>query len=129
MKTTDYPCTLQLLDGGRAVILPDVIVVYNFVRDDDGILGQLFSANPGKPSVFLSTVWQEEVFGQAANTNRSFVFHRSFVDQAEADPQMPAQWLSAGHLMPALPGNISVTATATGFEVATLNGQYHLTFP
>lgn len=129
MKTTDYPQTLPLLDGGRAVILPDVIVVYNFVRDDDGVLGQLFSANPGKPGVFLNVAWRPEVFAQAANTNRSFVFHRSFVDPASADPQLPAQWLSEGHIMPELPGNISIIATPTGFEVDSLDEVYHLAFP
>lgn len=111
---------IPLSSGAQAEVLPSSIVVFNFASDDDGKLAQLVSANPGMPVAFLATRFNREVFSQAEGRNRTFVFNSKFVDPADVDPVYPAQFLGEGDMLPALPGNLTVTATDRGFRVDTL---------
>lgn len=111
---------IKLPGGGSIKLFPSGIVVYNFASDDDGRLSQTLSAHPGMPVVFLSTEFNRNVFSQAENRNRAFIFSRQAVDPATVDPVYPAQWVSDGDFIPALPGNLCVTATLTGFKVDTV---------
>lgn len=106
---------------GRAVIFPSAILVFNFDGDDEGKLSQIVSAHPGMPVIFLATKFHREVFSQAEGRNRSFIFATKYVNRDDVDPVYPAQWLSEGDVLPALPGNVSVTATDRGFRVDTID--------
>lgn len=113
--------SIALDNGGRAVIFPSGLVVFNFADDDDGKLSQIVSSNPGMPVVFLSTKFNRDVFSQAEGRNRSFVLSSKYIDREDVDPTYPAQWLAEGDTIPDLPGNVSVTATDRGFRVEALD--------
>lgn len=113
--------SINLDNGGRAVIFPSGLVVFNFADDDDGKLSQIVSSNPGMPVVFLSTRFNRDVFSQAEGRNRTFVMSAKYIDRNDVDPTYPAQWLSEGDTIPDVPGNVSVTATDRGFIVETLS--------
>lgn len=110
---------IKLPAGGCIKLFPSGIVVYNYADADNGRLSQVMSANPGMPVIFLSTKFNRKVFSQAEGRNRAFIFLRGAVDPESVDPVYPAQWLSAGDMLPGLPGNLSVTATDGGFRVRT----------
>lgn len=111
---------IKLNSGGKAVIFPGSLVVFNFSADDTGTLSQLISAAPGKPVLFLCTEFHKEVFSQAEGHNRTFVFNANLVERQEVDPVYPAMWLSEGDMLPEVPGHLQVTATDRGFRVDTL---------
>lgn len=108
-------------NGTQVVVFPGAIVVYNFSSADAAELSQVVSANPGAATVFVATKFDCTVFSQAENTTRTFIFMRGAVDESAVDPTYPAQWVSAGDFIPAVPGNVSVEATATGFKVTSLS--------
>lgn len=115
------PKSIQIApQGGRVVVFPSALVVFNFSGDDDGRLSQVVSANPGMPVLFVSTVFCREIFSQAEGRNRTFVFASKFVDRSAVDETYPASWLGEGNFIPEVPGNLSVTATDRGFRVDAL---------
>lgn len=111
---------IKLDGGGKAVLFPGGLVVFNFSADDTGTLSQLVSAAPGKPVVFLSTEFHKEMFSQAEGHNRTYVLNANCIDRQEVDPVYPAMWLNPGDMLPDVPGNVQVTATDRGFRVDTL---------
>ncbi len=115
------PVSIQIgPQGGRVVVFPSALVVFNFNGDDEGRLSQAVSANPGMPVLFISTAFCHKVFSQAEGRNRTFVFASKFVDRNDVDETYPASWLSEGNFIPELPGNLSVMATNRGFRVDAL---------
>lgn len=108
-------------NGTQVVVFPGAIVVYNFSGADAAEVSQVESANPGAATVFVATKFDRTVFSQAENTTRTFIFLRGAVDEAAVDPTYPAQWVSPGDFIPAVPGNVSVEATATGFKVTSFS--------
>lgn len=109
-----------LKNGTQVVEFPGAIVVYNFSGADDAELSQIVSAHPGEATVFVATEFDRTVFSQAENTTRTFIFMRGAIDEASVDPTYPAQWVSPGDFIPAVPGNVSVEATDSGFIVTSL---------
>lgn len=107
-------------NGTQVVEFPGAIVVYNFAGADNAELSQVVSAHPGEAVVFVATKFDRTVFSQAENTRRTFIFMRGAVDEASVDPTYPAQWVSPGDFIPAVPGNVSVEATESGFIVTSL---------
>lgn len=131
MKMTDTTSTPRLvtLDGeGRAVVFPSGIVVFNFESDDAGRLSQILSATPVKPVTFLATKFNPQVFSQAETRNRSFIFAEKFINRADVSAEYLVQWLAEGNIIPMVPGNLQVTATADGFEVETVDPDPAMTF-
>lgn len=115
------PKSIQIAPrGGRVVVFPSALVVFNFSGDEEGRLSQVVSTNPGMPVLFVSTVFCREVFSQAEGRNRTFVFASKFVDRGAVDETYPASWLDEGNFIPEVPGNLSVTATDCGFRVDAL---------
>lgn len=101
----------------RIEVLPTAIAVFNFdIAQEDSLAG-LVSSHPGLPVIFLSTRLNRDVFSQAEGRNRVFIFSTATIDPAEVDSTYPAQWLSPGDLLPALPGNLTVAATPSGFTL------------
>lgn len=111
---------INLSGGAQAEVFPSALVVFNFNSDADGQLSQLVSSHPGMPVTFVSTRYNRNVFSQAEGRQRSFVLSSKFVDKEDVDPEYPVMWLDEGDTIPALPGNIDVTATDRGFRVETL---------
>lgn len=105
-----------LKNGTRVEFFRAAIVIYDFADGDQAEVSQIVSAHPGQAVAFLSTTFTPTVFSQAENTQRTFVFLRGAVDESEVDPAFPAQWLSPGDFIPAIPGNISVEATQTALK-------------
>lgn len=111
---------MKKMNNSKIELFPSAVIVYNFTAELEAKLSQSLSAHPGEPVLFLSTVYNPEVFSQAENHNRTFVFSRKFINPAEVFPEYPAQWLSEGDFIPQLPGNLRVTATDRGFTVRTI---------
>lgn len=111
---------VNLTGGAKAAIFPSAIVVYNYAEGGDAELSQIVSAHPGQAVVFVSTKFDPSVFSQAENTTRTFIFLRSDGLAAKVDPTYPAQWVSPGDFIPALPGNVCVEASDTGFTVSSV---------
>lgn len=109
--------SLNLSGKSRTELFGSAIIVFNFDGDEDGTLARLVSAHPGLPVIFLSTRFNRDVFSQAEGRNRLFIFSTAAIDPATVDPTYPAQWLSPGDLLPALPGNLTVAATPAGFTL------------
>lgn len=112
--------TITLPSGAKYIEYPGVSIIFNFAAADDARLAQLLASRPGIPVAFLATAYDPAVFSQAENTTRTFIFLRGAIDPASVPAYYPAQWVSPGDFIPAIPGNISVQATSTGFTVATL---------
>lgn len=112
-----------LKNGTQVVEFPGAIVVYNFSKGDSPEMSQIVSANPGEATVFVNSKYDCSVFSQAENTMRTFIFLRGAVDESAVDPTYPAQWVSAGDFIPAVPGNVSIEATAIGFNVTSLSSE------
>ncbi len=114
--------TIKLNSGAKVALFPGAIVVYNFSSGDDadGKLSQILSANPGKAVLFISTKYDREIFDQAETRNRTFILSRSTIDPATVDPELPAQWISVGNMLPGLPGNLQLEASDAGFRVTSL---------
>lgn len=110
-----------LKNGTQVVNFPGAIVVYNFRKGDDPELSQIVSAHPCEATVFVTSQYDRTVFSQAENTVRTFIFLRGVVDDSAVDPTYPAQWVSPGDFIPAVPGNVSIEATPTGFTVTSLS--------
>lgn len=107
----------SLPGGGKAAVFPEAIVIFNFSEADADAVAEVLTANPVKPVTFLATKFDRTVFSQGETRNRSFVFAEKFIPRTSVDSVYPVQWLAEGDLIPMLPGNIEVTATATGFTV------------
>lgn len=114
--------TIKLNSGAKVAIFPSAIVVYNFCSGDDadGKLAQILSAHPGETVLFISTKYDREVFDQAETRNRTFILSRSTIDPATVDPELPAQWVSIGNMLPGLPGNLELETSDAGFRVTSL---------
>lgn len=107
----------SLPGGGKVAVFPEAIVIFNFSEPDADAVAEVLTANPVKPVTFLSTKFDRTVFSQGETRNRSFVFAEKFIPRSSVAPVYPVQWLAEGDLIPMLPGDIEVTATATGFTV------------
>ena len=103
--------------GGKVAVFPEAIAIFNFSAADADAVAAILTANPVKSVTFLATKFDRAVFSQAETRNRSFVFAEKFIPRSGVDPDYPVQWLAEGDLIPMLPGDIEVTATATGFTV------------
>lgn len=115
------PTIKTLPSGAKYAEFPSATVVYNFSAPaDEAPLAQLLEHRPGVPVAFLATRFDPKVFSQAENTTRTFIFQRGPVDPAQVPAYYPAQWLSPGDIIPAIPGNLSIQATASGFAIDTL---------
>lgn len=108
------------MNNTQIALFPSSIVVFNFTHDFADRLAQTVSAHPGMPVLFLNTIFDRSVFSQAENTLRTFIFSRDHISSDAVDSTYPAQWISGGDIIPALPGNIQVAATPTGFTVTSL---------
>ena len=98
-------------------VFPEAIAIFNFSEADADAVAEVLTANPVKPVTFLATKFDRTVFSQGETRNRSFVFSEKFIPRSSGAPVYPVQWLAEGDLIPMLPGDIEVTATATGFTV------------
>lgn len=114
MKTIE---TIQLGARSYAVVLPGVILAFDPGDDADFKLSRQISSHPGMPVVILCTKYDPAVFSQAETTNRTFVFSAADIPVAEVPAGAPVSWVSPGDLLPALPGDVSVTAVGSGFMV------------
>lgn len=110
----------SLEHGGRISIFPSGIVVFNFAAGDEAVLAKVLSDNPGKPVVFISKKFDKTIFSQAEGRMRTFILSSKFIERKSVDPEYPAQWLDADDVIPAVPGNLSVSATDDGFLVNSL---------
>lgn len=112
--------TVNLPGGAQAAIFPSAIVVYNYADGGESELSQIISAHPGQAVIFVATRFDKAVFSQAENTMRTFIFLDADGLKASVDPTYPAQWVTPGDFIPALPGNISIEATPAGFIVSSI---------
>lgn len=113
MTNTEF----TLPGGGKAVVFPSEVVVFNFTEGDADKLGEVLVANPVNPVTFLATKFDRTVFSQAETRNRTFIFAEKFIPRDSVDPDYPVQWLAEGSIIPMDAGGLEITATAEGFTV------------
>ena len=111
---------LKLPGGGKAVVFPEEVVVYNFTEGDSSALGDFLATHSVVPVTFLATKFDPAVFSQAETRNRSFIFAEKFISRADVNPEYPVQWLAEGNLFPMDAGGLEVLATPTGFQVQSV---------
>ncbi len=107
--------------GGKAVVFPEEVVVFNFSEGDEVALGKLLTEYTVVPVTFLATKFDPEVFSQAETRNRSFIFAEKFIPRSSVSPEYPVQWLADGDIIPMDAGGLEVVATSTSFQVKDVN--------
>lgn len=117
MKTTELSSLSSSTVRTYAVTLPGVILAFDPADDPSHQLSGLISANPGMPVVILCTKFDQRVFSLAENTNRTFVLSLAYTSAADVPAGAPVSMVAPGDMLPALPGDVSVVGTATGFSV------------
>ena len=111
---------IKLPGGGKAVVFPEEVVVYNFTEADAPVLGNLLASHSVVPVTFLATKFDPAVFSQAETRNRSFIFAEKFISRADVSPEYPVQWLAEGNIIPMDAGGLEVLATPSGFQVSNV---------
>lgn len=120
--------TVKLGERSFAVVLPGVILAFDPGNDPDFRLSGQISAHPGMPVVILCTKFDPSVFSQAETTNRTFVLSAADVPAADVPQGYPISWVSPGDILPALPGDVSVTAVGSGFMVEKMGSHIRVFF-
>ncbi len=112
---------ITLPGGGKAVVFPEEVVVFNFSEADAAVLGNFLAVHTVVPVTFLATKFDPSVFSQAETRNRSFIFAEKFIPRASVNTEYPVQWLAEGNLIPMDAGGLEVLATHSGFQINQIN--------
>lgn len=107
-----------------AVTLPGVVLAFNVSDDADARLSSILSRNPGMPVVFLGTAdISTDAYSMAENRVRTYVAINTPEAQRALAQGRPLSLLDADCELPAMPGDVSVTAVGThGFLVEKAHG-------
>ena len=111
---------LTLPGGGKAVVFPEEVVVFNFTKDDASVLGDFLATHSVVPVTFIATRFDPAVFSQAETRNRSFIFAEKFISRTDVSPEYPVQWLAEGNIIPMDAGGLEVIATSSGFQIQSV---------
>ncbi len=120
--------TIPVSDRAWAVTLPGAVLAFNVDSDPDGRLSEVLSANPGMPAAFFNLTVCDEIFSMAENRVRSFVLADNPENRAAFADGRPVSMLSAGNILPAIPGGVRVTGIDRGFIAETMDGNVSVLF-
>lgn len=118
--------------SGFAVTLPDVILVFDYVRDPSHALHRILEHNPELPVVFFeshshNSHFPTSVFEIAQNHKRTYVLSND-IPAMRVPSTLNVAGMSAGDIIDNLPGGISVKAyksinKGVAFVVTTSTGE------
>ena len=100
--------------SGFAVVLPDVIAVFDYYRDPAHALHRILEENSGLPVVFFvshahADHYNTDIFNLAQNHRRVYILSND-VPANGIDTRLEVQGMSAGDVIDNLPGGLRVKA-------------------
>lgn len=103
-------------ERGYIATTPTSIAVIDYSSDPSQSLQRILMAHPGVPVTFLISgpgrnIFPSDIFSMAETRLRTFIVATT-VARTAIDPEMPVSWIEPDNIMPGVPGDISVAATA-----------------